>query len=314
MQQKGNKGMQEIIGNISLDYTWYPGEDLYSDGAIEDEMLEIAKTVPEEKLSEVIREKKSWPMLYHFSHIRENILDWVPMKGTEKVLEIGAGCGAVTGVLARKAAEVTCIDLSKKRSQINAYRHQNAKNIRILVGNFQDIEQNLEELYDCITLIGVFEYSEGYIGGKEPYVEMLRRIRGHLKPGGKIYLAIENRLGLKYWAGCTEDHIGSYFEGIEGYTTSSGVRTFSKTELSDLITRAGGLKTEFYYPYPDYKLPMMIYSDDYLPKTGELCNVRYNFDRERLVLFDETKAYDSLIRDGLFELYSNSYLAVIERV
>ena len=39
-----------------------------------------------------------------------------------------------------------------------------------------------------------------------PYVEMLRKIRNHLNPGGKIVIAIENRLGMKYWAGCAEDH------------------------------------------------------------------------------------------------------------
>ena len=41
--------MGEKIGNVFLDDTLYPGQDLYSDGAIEDEMLEIARTYPEEK-------------------------------------------------------------------------------------------------------------------------------------------------------------------------------------------------------------------------------------------------------------------------
>ena len=33
-------------------------------------------------------------------------------------------------------------------------------NLKILVGNFQEIEKNLTEKYDYITLIGVFEYGE----------------------------------------------------------------------------------------------------------------------------------------------------------
>ena len=52
----------------------------------------------------------------------------------------------------------------------------------------------------------------------------------HLAPGGKIVIAIENRLGLKYWAGCAEDHVGKYFEGLEGYHNTKGVRTYSKKE------------------------------------------------------------------------------------
>ena len=33
--------MQEKIGKITLDYKYYPGEDFYCDGDVEDELLEI---------------------------------------------------------------------------------------------------------------------------------------------------------------------------------------------------------------------------------------------------------------------------------
>ena len=59
---------------------------------------------------------------------------------------------------------------------------------------------------------------------------------------------------------------------------------------------------------------MTIYSDEYLPKKGELNKNIWNFDRERLLLFDEEKVFDSLIDSRLFPLYSNSYLAILERV
>ena len=137
-------------------------------------------------------------------------------------------------------------------------------------------------------------------------------MKKHLKPGGKIVIAIENRLGLKYWAGCTEDHVGTYFEGIEGYPNTTGVKTFSKKELEEIFEATGNWNVDFYYPYPDYKLPMTIYSDSYLPKTGELSNNRYNYDRERMQLFDETRVYDGLIHNGLFQEFSNSFLVILE--
>ena len=305
--------MEEKIGKVTLDLTWYPGEDLYSDGPVEEELLEIARTYKEEELNQVIAERNSWAVLYHFSHIRQNILEWMPIEKEHKVLEIGSGCGAITGALARKAKEVTCIELSKMRSTINAYRNQEYDNVKILVGNFQNIEKNLEETYDYITLIGVFEYSEGYIGTKEPYVEMIRRISRHLAPGGKLVIAIENRLGLKYWAGCTEDHVGTYFEGIEGYPNTSGVKTFSRKELLDTIQAAGDFRTTFYYPYPDYKFPMSIYSDAYLPKKGELRDNFCNYDRVRMQLFQEPKVYDTLVDAGMFPEFSNSFLVLVEK-
>ena len=300
----------EKIGKVTLDYTYYPGEDKYSDGSIEDEMLEIAKNCRPESYDDVIVEKKSWPILYHFSHVRENIIDWLPMTGREKVLEIGAGPGAITGALTRKAASVTCVDLSRRRCLINAYRHRDCENLRILVGNFQDVEENLTETFDLITLIGVFEYAQFSIQSENPFVAYLARIRRHLAPGGRLVIAIENRLGLKYWAGATEDHTGVYFESLEGYPTTDYVRTFSKPELENVMREAGLTGFEFYYPYPDYKLPERIYSDEYLPKKGELNRNKQNLDRERIQVFQEERVYDSLLDSGLFPQFSNSFLVI----
>lgn len=304
---------KEQIGKVTLDYSWYPGEDLYSDGEIEDRLLEIAKNSSEEELNQIINREKDWAVLYHMSHIRQNIVDWLPIQKTDRVLEIGAGCGAITGALVEKAGQVTCVDLSRKRSLVNAYRHRQAENLTIMVGNFQDIEKNLKEKYDYITLIGVFEYAQGYIGTEKPYGEFLRQIAEHLAPGGKVVIAIENRLGLKYWAGCREDHTGNLFEGLENYPKPCGVKTFAKPELESLFDEGGFTSWKFYYPYPDYKLPMTIYSDEYLPKKGELNTNIWNFDRDRLVLFDEKLVFDSMLECGLFPLYSNSYLVMLER-
>ena len=83
--------MREKIGKITLDDTCYSGSDLYSDGPVEEELLEIAKSchTPEE-YNQVIAERKSWPVMYHFSHIRGNIVSWLPITKEDKVLEIGA--------------------------------------------------------------------------------------------------------------------------------------------------------------------------------------------------------------------------------
>ena len=303
--------MGETIGKVFLDTTYYPGQDLYSDGAIEDEMLAIARDYAPEEFNRVIKERESWPILYHFSHIRENILSWLPFTGEEKVLEIGAGCGAVTGALCKKAKEVTSIDLSMKRSRINAWRHRDQENLKILVGNFQEIEKNLTEKYDYITLIGVFEYGEAYIQSETPYVDFLKIIATHLKPYGKIILAIENRLGLKYWAGCTEDHFGTLFEGLEGYPHTKGVKTFTRKEFDRILKEAGNLQAAWYYPFPDYKFPMTVYSDEHLPARGELNRTEYNFDRLRLQLFQESPVYDTLLENDLYPQFANSFLLLI---
>lgn len=301
----------ERIGKITLDYSKYPGEDFYCDGAVEDELLDIVKNRSEVEYAQAIEEKKNWPILYHLSPLRENIVEWIPMEKNAKVLEVGSGCGAVTGALARKAGNVVCVDLSKKRSLINAYRHAECDNVTIHVGNFKDIEPDLADDFDYICLIGVFEYGQSYIGGDTPYEDFVKILLPHLKKGGRIIIAIENKYGMKYFAGCKEDHLGSYFSGIENYAQGGVVRTFSRIGLERIFRRCGVQECHFYYPYPDYKFMTSLYSDSYWPSKGELSNNLRNFDRDRMLLFDEKSAFDGTIEEGVFSIFANSYVAVI---
>lgn len=301
----------EEIGRIKLDLTHYPGEDYYCDGDVEDELLDIARNYSTVEYQRIIEEKQSWPILYHLSALRENIVEWLPITKEMKVLEVGAGCGAITGALARKAGEVTCIDLSGKRSRINAYRHMEAANVTIHVGNFQDIEPDLATDYDYICLIGVFEYAQAYIQSEKPYESFLNILKKHVKPEGHIAIAIENKFGLKYWAGCREDHLGTYFAGLENYPEGGVVRTFTRDGLLETAKKCGFEQAHMYYPYPDYKFMISLYSDDRLPQVGELSSNLRNFDRDRLQLFDEKKVFDTIIQEKQFPLFSNSYMLLL---
>lgn len=278
---------------------------------MEDELLDIVRKYSQVEYGQIIEQRKSWPLLYHLSSLRENIVDFVPMNPGDKVLEVGSGCGAITGALARKAGSVTCVDLSKKRSLINAYRHSDCDNITIHVGNFQDIEPQLARDYSYICLIGVFEYGRGYIGGEHPYEEFLRILMSHLAPGGRILIAIENKYGLKYFAGCKEDHLGSYFSGIENYQDGGSARTFSRQGLEKIFANCGVGEYSFYYPYPDYKFMTTVFSDQRQPGRGELSNNLRNYDRDRMMLFDEKLAFDGIVEENLFSVFANSYMAVI---
>ena len=139
--------MTENIGNVTLNYNFYDGTDLYSDGDfIEEHILNIVKN--EDNYEYVHKDYVNWAVMYHLSRQRENIVAPMEINNTDEVLEIGAGMGAVTGALAKKAKKVDCIELSKRRSLVNAYRHKDFDNIEIIVGNFQNIK--IEKKYDVI--------------------------------------------------------------------------------------------------------------------------------------------------------------------
>ena len=287
-----------------LNLSFYKGEDQYSDGDCDDELLEIVQN--NEDYIEVLKRDNRWPIFYHLSPIRENLLEWYENKKEGSVLEIGAGCGAVSGVFCRKTSRVVGIELSKRRSMINAIRNAKYGNLEIMVGNFEDVQ--IDEKFDYVSLIGVLEYSPLYISSKTPFEDMIKKTKEFLKEDGKLIIAIENKMGLKYLAGATEDHTGVPFDGVNDYVGINHVKTLSKTELVKLLKDAGYENLEFYYPMPDYKMPTTIYSDKHLPSVGELRNVVNVFDRERYQTFNEEVVYDQLVKDGMFDYFANSFL------
>lgn len=252
----------------------------------------------------------SWPVLYHLSHLRANLTEWLPIGKDDTVLEFGADTGQLTGGFLKKAARVVCLEENIGRCRILAKRYETAENLTVYGG---DLWRRLEALeqeypgtaYDWIIAAGVLPQAERAFPGERPESEAIRRLLQFLKPGGHLVLAADNRFGLKYWAGAMEPHTGRYFDSLSG-----NGKTFSKKELERILEKSGCTDAVFYYPYPERWFPMSIYSDRWLPKAGELNTNLRNFEGERLVLFDEEKVYDQLIADGRFTEFANTFLCI----
>jgi len=289
---------------LNLDF--YTGTDFYSDGDIEDELLEIVKKTSD--FSEVLAKDERWPILYHLSPIRQNIINWYPFKENASCLEIGGGCGAITGALCDSLDEVKVVELSKRRANINFERHKAYDNLEIIVANLNDIK--FDQKFDYITLNGVLEYAGSFTKTDEPYKDFLKQIKKYLKPDGKLIIAIENRYGLKYFSGAKEDHTAKVFDGITGYIGNDTVRTFGKKELEEMLVESGYSEQVFYYPHPDYKMPMEIYSSDWLPSASALLSSAPNFDYDKYDLFSETEVFKGIIENGQYEFFANSFLVI----
>lgn len=268
-------------------------------------ILDIVKKFND--FTEILHNTENWTILYHLSPIRKNLLDWYDFDKNGTLLEIGGGCGAFSGMFAQKLNKVTVVELSTIRAEIISNRHKNYKNLEIIAGNLNDI--TFEEKFDYVTLIGVLEYAGKFTEGNTPFKTFLENAKSYLKPNGKLLIAIENKFGLKYWAGAREDHTGRYFDSIEGYPNDKGIQTFGKQELEKLLISVGFTQLSFYYPMPDYKLPKIIYSDDYLPDIDDLFDVYSpNFDQDRMALFNEREAYKNIIKNSQFPFFANSFL------
>lgn len=285
---------------------WYSGSDSYSDGDVEETILKIIAQNNSTDYSEAITRNFSWPVFYHLTHFRQNILNWYAFQENSDILEIGCGMGAITELLCQKAKSVTSVELSKRRASAAYLRCRNYSNLEIIVGNLNDIE--FEKKFDYITLIGVLEYQGRYTDSENPFKDFLSKIKSLLKPNGKLLIAIENKYGLKYWCGAREDHTAIPFDGLNQYILSKTAQTFSRQELAALVKSAGFENSFFYYPLPDYKFPQVIYSDEYLPKNSSIDNwLPYYYPDTSTMIADETLIYKDIIKNNVFPFFSNSF-------
>lgn len=291
------------MAKFNLEYYESSTDEVYSDGDIEYELLQFAKSGECDWYGD-----GRWPIVYHMSHLRHNILNWFPFKKNCTILEIGAGCGALTGLLCERASKVVAVELTKRRAEVNFQRHQHYDNLEIVVCDFQSIPSKWK--YDYIIINGVLEYAAYMVKSSQPYEDFLKISADHMNAKGRMLLAIENRLGLKYFSGAKEDHTGKYFSGINGYVDGEKVKTFSKEELNEQISKAQLYPLKFYYPYPDYKFPAEIFSDSTIDKMKPSVP-NYPLDMLRTKLFEEGDVYQSLMKMGVMDKFSNSFLVEI---
>lgn len=258
-----------------------------------------------------------WPSLYHLSRNRANILRPLndELRGA-RVLEIGAGCGAITRYLGEAGAEVLALEGSVRRATIARSRTRDLNNVVVLADRFAEFE--IEEQFDIITLIGVLEYANLFTPGHAPAAAMLQRVRTLLKPEGKLVIAIENQIGLKYLAGAPEDHVGVPLYGVENRYRKDQPQTFGHKVLSRLLQENGFAGVRSFLPFPDYKFPSSILSESSLATPGfdasvfAWQNVRRDPQFPAHINFCQELAWPAVFDNSLALQLSNSFLLIAE--
>jgi 2-polyprenyl-3-methyl-5-hydroxy-6-metoxy-1,4-benzoquinol methylase len=288
----------------------------YSDGDHEeDEVLHMVERASDVSVLSPDLKKgiSNWTTAYHLSNLRSNLLR--PYKGAfagKRILEIGAGCGAITRFLGESDGIVLALEGTHRRAKIARSRTRDLPNVQVVCESFSELE--VSESFDIITLIGVLEYANLFVESENPHQAMLEKVATLLSPGGQLIVAIENQLGLKYFAGAKEDHLGIPFYGIEDRYQSNQPTTFGKVELTQLIRRSGFDEPNFLYPFPDYKMPHCIVSEQGFShpvfNPSELIAQSLPKDPQypKLPSFQMDMAIPAIIRNELATHLSNSFL------
>jgi len=206
------------------------------------------------------------PSEYHLNTRRIQLLKGFQYNRNGNILEIGCGCGAITRFLGERFDSVISIEGSMNRAQLARKRTKDMDNVSILCAPFQDISFKIK--FDIVFCIGGLEYAGTHIHSDDPYQDILNECSNILTPDGVLVLALENQFGLKYFFSSREDHTGLKFEGLEGYPRSGNrVKTFGYKEIKDrLLVNFNDI--QFYFPYPDYKIPSAVISEQLFEKAG----------------------------------------------
>lgn len=247
----------------------------------DEQMSKVAQRIhagePWEEVIHQQTQEKKWVHKIALSPSRSLFLDLLDYSGVRVALDLGAGWGQLSLGLATRVPQVVSVETTKERLDvIHAICAQEDKtNVSFLLGDVFDLPFR-EGSFDLVLLCGVYEWLGN--NGTEDDVKMLQEaalkaVFHLLSPGGKVVIAIENRIGLKYLLGERDDHSKtrhiSYLPYQEAsaqyqhrYEQSFRARTYDQREYEASLAQTGFISPQFYLAFPDYKLPQVIIPSD----------------------------------------------------
>jgi SAM-dependent methyltransferase len=190
-----------------------------------------------------------------------------------RVLDLGAGMGANSHALAMYYREVVALEPVLERVQFMRQRFAQEKlsNIKILRSSVWVLP--LEKAsFDLVALNGVLEWvAEG--GQEDPgqmQMSALKQVYSLLRPGGYVYLGIENRFAFGNFAGYPDAHCGLPFVTVVPRTLANwyarrrghreGYRNYlySSRGYRKLLQSVGFSQLEIYVALPSYNHPRFL--------------------------------------------------------
>lgn len=259
-----------------------------------------------EYYDELTGDDDRFPVFYNLSVLRTGLLNWYNFRADASLLEIGAGFGALTGMLCERCRYVAATERSKYRAQAIQKRFWEKDNLDIYVGDWSGIDFGRQ--FDYIVLNGILERAGRGSREKRIYAELLQGVSGLLKPDGVLLFSVENRYGIRYFCGVDEPHTHRPFDGINHYPYGTGGYSFSRQELIDIVELAGFTYHKLYYPLPDYKLPQLIYTDGYLPEKNLKERLIPYYVNQRHLIAVEADLYNDIAENHVFPFFANSFL------
>ncbi|MEP6732419.1 MAG: methyltransferase domain-containing protein [bacterium] len=206
---------------------------------------------------------------------------WIPLLALpldSVVLDIGSGYGAITHALATSFREVHSVEAIAERVDFTHERlsQEGCDNVHLVQGSALQLPYPPAS-FDAIIVNGVLEWIGDWDLEGSPRAAQLRflnRLHMLLKPGGRLLVGIENRIGYPSVTGAI-DHSGLPYTNLlprplataalrlfanrhhrmEAPSRSYRTYTYSESGYRRLFRAAKFERTDTYWAEPGYNLP-----------------------------------------------------------
>ncbi|MBQ7496297.1 MAG: LicD family protein, partial [Selenomonas sp.] len=277
---------------------------------LDKDILNYIKSAEGQGFASVLAKDSRFEVFEELSDYGQGILGWYDFSPTGSLLELGAGFGTRTEVFCRRCGQVTAVEAAPSRAEGVRIRCGDADRLTVVQADWQEYVLDLRDRFDYIVLVGgLEEVPEGFaFAGLSGPAAMVKCLLGLLKPDGRLFLAVDNRLGLRYFCGEPERRTGRPFAGINSFRLQDGKQLFSREEIMTVVREAGAKGVKCYYPLPNWHLPQLVYTDEYLPEDNLNERLLVYHPQNKTLLADEANLYSQVIRGGAFPFFANSFL------
>lgn len=219
----------------------------------------------------------------------KGLIKWYEFERGGRALLVNAGMD--TDVVMKEALKETGLEVDSK--------------------DILELEQVQQGKFDYIVIIGALEYAGNFVNAKR----ILKHVYFALKESGKLFLGLDNRLGIRYFCGDKDIFTDRNFDSIENYARISpedlaklGGRTYSKAEILIMLEEAGFQIHKFYSVFPLLINPQIILAENYIPQEKLDVRIFPQYNDNSTVFLEEEKLYEALIQNGVFHAMANGFL------